>query len=308
MRSRSAVVWDPRSGRDYTRERELLARHGIDFRTPPLSERSAAVADAGVVLVHLEPFTAREVATMRFGRGIVSYGIGTDSIDVEAARQAGLEVRNVPGYCTDEVADHALALLLLAARRLDVAGYRDASQWSDAKRIPPLRRLRGRCVAILGMGRIGRAIAQRCSGFGLEVIGHDPYAGADAGAASLVSLDEVAERADIVVAACQLTEQTRHLIGAGLLARLKPGAIVVNVSRGGVVDEGALAAALRGGGLAFAALDVRAVEPPAADDDPLAGCPNLYLTPHVAASSVEAVRDLNEGVARAVVELVDRGA
>lgn len=303
----SAVVWDTRSGRDYSLERAGLAAHGIEFRTPAMAERREAIASADVVLVHIEPFTAADIAGMVRGRGIVSYGIGTDSIDVDAANAAGLAVRNVPGYCTDEVADHAMSLLLLGARRLDVARYRSAAEWADAKRIPPLRRLRGRCVGIIGMGRIGQAIAERCAGFGLDVIGYDPHPRPGADLARLVTLDELAERAHIVVAACELTPATAGLVGSDLLAKLGPEAVVVNISRGGVVDEAALASALNGGRLAFAALDVRGVEPPDAGADPLEGCPNLYLTPHVAASSIEAVRDLNQGVVSAVVELMDGG-
>jgi phosphoglycerate dehydrogenase-like enzyme len=170
-----------------------------------------------------------------------------------------------------------------------------------------IRRLRGQRLGIVGAGRIGRQVGQRALSFGFQLLYHDPYVQDLPGLpASLVPLDALLEASDAVVLCAALTSSSRHLLDAGSLARLRPGAIVVNVARGGLVDEAALASALRSGRCAFAALDVREEEPPDPRSDPLAGLPNILLTPHVAASSQEARQDLHEGCAREILRLLER--
>jgi D-3-phosphoglycerate dehydrogenase len=233
-----------------------------------------------------------------------------DRVDADAASRAGIAVRNVPGYCTDEVADHALALLLAAWRRVpQLAARTREGDWDvhDDADLRAIRRLRGKTLGLVGAGRIGRAVAARARAFGMTTIADDPYV-ADAGPdLAVVPLATLLERSDALVLCALLTAETRGLIGRDALARVRPGLVLVNVARGGLVDEAALAEAMRDGRVAAAALDVRDPEPPVPGRDPLAGLPGLLVTPHIAASSQEAVRDLHEMAAAISLDLL-RGA
>jgi D-3-phosphoglycerate dehydrogenase len=222
------------------------------------------------------------------------YGIGVDNIDVATATRLGIPVANVPAYCVDEVAEHALALLLCAARRLHVydRAVREGD-WSLA-RGAPIHRVAGGTLGIVGFGRIGSALARKAQGLGLNVIAHDPGLGDEEAAAAgieRVELAELAGRADFVSIHAPLTKQTEGQIDGDFLRRMKPAAVLVNAARGAIVDQEALLRALRDHRLAAAALDVFVPErlPP---DHPLLAQPNLIATPHVAFYSEESVRDL----------------
>ncbi len=215
--------------------------------------------------------------------------IGTDMVDVDAATEAGIVVTNVPDVFIEEVADHAMALLLAAARRLGemsslVAG---GGWWEGRARFAEVPRLRGQTLGLVAFGSVARAVARRAQPFGLRVLAHDPYLSelvmteADV---EPVGLSELLERSDFVSLHLPLNDETRHWIGAAELARMKRGAILVNTARGGVVDEAALIAALEAGSIAGAALDVLEREPPAAEN-PLRRMANVVVTPHVASAS-----------------------
>jgi D-3-phosphoglycerate dehydrogenase len=253
------------------------------------------------LLVSRTRFGPRELDGLRRCRVLVRSGVGVDAIDLGAATARGIPVANVPDYGTEEVATHAFALLLLAARRLDLymAGVREGD-WSY-RRAAPLHRLVGRTLGIVGYGRIGRAVARRAPGFGLRVIACDPYA-PDDGAVERVALRELLARADYVSLHVPLTEETRRLIDAAALAAMKPGAILVNTARGPVVDPDALAAALASGHLAAAACDVHEVEP-LPPEHPLLRQPNFLPTPHVAWYTAESQADMR----RLAAEEVARG-
>jgi D-3-phosphoglycerate dehydrogenase len=307
------VVFDPirEPDWDYAIERSLLEAAGAELVLPEdEAAADAAIRDADVVVVTgIRRLDADHVAGLRRAVGILCYSIGMDKVDADAARAAGIPVRNVPDYCTDEVADHALTLLLAAWRRLPQLSARAAAgDWAvhadpDHRAI---RRLRGKILGVVGAGRIGRAVAARARAFGMTTLGVDPYV-ESAPELPIMPLEAVLERADALVLCAQLTDETRGLIGRDALARIRPGLIVVNVARGGLIDEAALAAAMRDGRVAAAALDVRDPEPPRGDADPLAGLPGLLVTPHIAASSQEAVRDLQEMAAGIVLELLRDG-
>ncbi|HEV2528322.1 MAG TPA: C-terminal binding protein [Thermomicrobiales bacterium] len=230
------------------------------------------------------------------------YAVGYDNIDLVAARDHGIVVTHYPGYCTDEVADHALSLILALNRRLfpsdrrvregHWAGHNLETAHVAGGEILPMRE---QTIGVIGMGRIGRAVVARLRPFGPEILVADPAMDGDAVrnlGAGLVPLDELLGRADIVTIHCPLSPDTRHLISGDQLATMRPGSALVNTARGPIVDGDALSEALRSGHLSAAALDVMEREPLQLGD-PLLDVPNLILTPHSAyysERSMEALR------------------
>ena len=253
--------------------------------------------EADGLLVLEEPVSAAVIAQLRRCRVISRFGIGVDTIDVAAATAAGIQVTNVPDASTEEVSDHALAMLLSLAR--DLRGFDEAVRrgaWAAAAGRNEIRRLSGRTLGLVGFGRIARRLCEKVRPLSLQVLTFDPYVSAAASAdlnARSVCLAELLERSDFVSLHAPLTPETHHLLGAEEIALMRPGAFLINVSRGGLVDQAALARALRHGTLAGAALDVMESEPPM-PDDPILAAPNVLLTPHSAHYSIEsfdAVRD-----------------
>ena len=212
-------------------------------------------------------------------RAIANMAVGTDNIDLEAARRRGIPVGNTPDVLTDATADLAFALLLALARRI-VPGAEmvRSGRWRTWEPAADLGAdLTGAVLGIVGWGRIGQAVARRAEGFGMDIVHSSRSSG--------VSLEELLERADFVSLHTPLTPETRGLIGADALARMKPTALLINTSRGGVVDQGALREALLAGTIAGAALDVTDPEPLPADH-PLLDAPNLLVLPHVGSATV----------------------
>ena len=226
--------------------------------------------------------------------------VGTDRVDLAAATRAGVRVINAPTGSTVAAAEHTMALMLALMRRIPSA---DASvrrgEWERARYIGA--ELQHRTLGIIGLGKIGRAVARRAAAFEMRVIADDPFLTAEQAiqsSAELVGLSELLTRADVVSLHVLLTPQTRGLIGEAQIAAMKPGAVLLNVARGGLVDEAALASALHRGHLGGAAIDVFTTEPMAADN-PLRDAPNTILTPHLGASTAEAQH-------RAGVEMAER--
>jgi D-3-phosphoglycerate dehydrogenase len=215
--------------------------------------------------------------------------VGTDRVDIPAATRGGVMVVNAPTGNTIAAAEHTMALMLSLLRQIPGA---DASvrrgEWERAHFIGA--ELRHRTLGIIGLGKIGKAVARRAAAFEMRVLAHDPFMTAeqaDENAARLVGLPELLVRADVITVHVPLIPQTRGLIGEAQIGAMKPGAVLLNVARGGLVDEAALATALREGRLAGAAVDVFSTEPMAADN-PLRDAPNTILTPHLGASTSEA--------------------
>ncbi|HEY7464318.1 MAG TPA: phosphoglycerate dehydrogenase [Candidatus Limnocylindria bacterium] len=215
--------------------------------------------------------------------------VGTDRIDLEAATRAGVMVVNAPTGNTIAAAEHTMALMLALLRRIPSA---DASvrsgEWERGRFTGA--ELRHRTLGIIGLGKIGKAVARRAAGFEMRVIAHDPYLTDEQAAehgAKLAGLPELLLRADVITVHTPLTAQTRGLIGRAQIEAMKPGAVLLNVARGGIVDERAVASALSEGRLAGAAVDVFSAEP-MAPDNPLRFAPNTVLTPHLGASTAEA--------------------
>jgi D-3-phosphoglycerate dehydrogenase len=285
----------------------LRAAHDVDER-PGLSRdnlceilpdydalivRSQVQVDAGLI--------AAGTRLVVIGRA----GVGVDNVDLDAATRAGIMVVNAPTGNTIAAAEHTLALLYGVARRTAAA---DASvrrgEWKRAQFTG--QELRGKTLGIIGLGKIGQAIAIRAIAMEMDVLAVDPYLTAEQAAnhgAELVGFDELLGRSDVVSVHVPLTRATRGLIGREAIAKLKPGAIVLNVARGGVVDEAALAAGLESGQVGAAGVDVFEHEPPA--DSPLLTAPNTLLTPHLGASTAEAQILVAEEVAAQVLDVLD---
>ena len=285
----------------------LRARHEVDER-PGLSrdELCAILPDYDALVVRSQVQVDAELIAaaprlMVIGRA----GVGVDNVDLEAATRAGIVVVNAPTGNTIAAAEHTLALLYGIARRTAAA---DASvrrgEWQRAQ-FTGLE-LRGRTLGIVGLGKIGQAIAVRARAMEMTVLGVDPFISAEAAAnhgVELVEFDTMLARADVVTVHVPLTRATRGLIGREAIAKLRPGAIVLNVARGGVVDEVALAEALQSGHLAGAGIDVFEHEPPTGS--PLLDAPNTLLTPHLGASTAEAQILVSEEVAAQVLDVLD---
>ena len=226
---------------------------------------------------------------------VSNYAVGYDNIDVAACRARGVAVGNTPGVLTETTADLAFALLMAVARRIPESyDYVRADQWQTWGPLTLLGKdIHGATLGIVGLGRIGREMARRARGFGMRTIYYSrtqapPEVEAELGA-TFAPLDDLLAESDYVTLHTALTEETHHLIGAVALARMKPGAILINTSRGGVVDQTALVEALRSGQLFGAGLDVTDPEPMRADD-PLLSLPNCLVVPHIASAS-ERTRD-----------------
>ncbi len=239
-------------------------------------------------------------------RIVSRYGIGLDNIPVGRATELGMLVTNVPDFCLEEVSDHVMALLLATARQLlPLARTADRSDWTrDTPQ--PIPRVRGQTLGLIGFGNIGRALVPKALGFGLRVIAYTPRLRAEdapAGVEVTNDLGALLAASDYVTIHCPLTDETTHMIDAGALAQMKPSALLINTSRGGVIDEAALIRALDEGQIAGAALDVTDPEPPAADN-PLLSMENVIVTPHAAFYSVAATADLARKAAENVVTVM----
>lgn len=237
------------------------------------------------------------------------YGIGVDNVDIDACTELGIVVTNVPDYCLGEVADHALGMILALNRRL-VPHDRavKAGGWTSVKLDQPMHRTSASTLGVIGYGRIGRTIAARAAAFGTRVIAYDPMyeVGTEQAPATMVDFDTVLAESEFITVHVPLTPETRHLIGREELAKMKPGSILVNCARGGLVDEHALAEALQSGHIAGAGLDVVDPTPPP-DDHPLFQQENVIITPHTAFFSQASTLELETRTAEEVVRVLNGG-
>jgi len=262
----------------------------------------ATAADADAILNTYLPWTADSIARLEKCRIIARYGIGFDNVDLKAAADAGIVVTNVPDYSVEEVATHALALILASLRKVVIANESVRSGTWSIDNFRPIRRLSTLTVGLVGYGRIARRIAAPLAALGAEVIAHDPYLQPGPDMPPLLELGTVLSRADIISLHLPLTDETRGIIDADTLSLMKPGAILINTSRGPLVDLDALASALRNGQIGAAGLDVFDVEP--LDASRIAGVPNLIVTPHMAYYSEEALAESQRKAATQVIKVL----
>ncbi|MFO0945035.1 MAG: C-terminal binding protein [Planctomycetota bacterium] len=245
-------------------------------------------ADA-VIVFHDMQLTEASISRMERCRGIIRCGVGYDNVSLRAAGNRGIVVCNVPDYGTEEVADHAILMLLAIVRRLIPAHDSIRQGAWDPSIVYGTPRLRGRTLGLIGCGRIGTATALRAKALGLDVVFYDPYQPPGyekaIGVGRSYRLEELLAQSDFISIHTPLTKETKHILGAQTLAYVKKGAYVVNTARGGCVDLDALHAALEDGRVAYAALDVVEKEP--LDDPRFRNHPRVILTPHAAFYSVE---------------------
>jgi D-3-phosphoglycerate dehydrogenase len=264
----------------------------------------AAAHDADAVMVQWAPIPAHVIERLERCRIISRYGIGVDMIDVEAAASHGIRVVANSEYCIEEVAQHALALLLGCSRKLAPAmAALKAGNWNKKKIMQPLAPLSEQTLGLVGLGRIGRLLARRAAPLVGRILAFDPYVSQDAVPEGvwLVRFEELLRESDYISIHCPLTESTRGLFDATALRSMKPTAWLINTARAPLVDEQALVSALREGTIGGAALDVFHTEPLPVEH-PLASMPNVLATPHVAWYSERALQLLQENTARAVVD------
>lgn len=293
-------VEDPESG-------GLLTSAGLTLdmapkrgeRTPDEVRELASGSVAAIVST--DPFDRAVFASVPTLRAVCRVGVGTDSIDIEAATEAGVAVAITPGANADTTADHTVALLLAAVRRVI---ENDASvrrgQWDRAGQLTPWD-LHGKTVGLVGLGEIGRRVARRLAGFGVTLIASDPAVRRSDGI-ELVGLDELLRRADIVSLHAPLIDATRGLVGARELELMGPDAILVNTARGGLVDHDALAAALATRSIRAAALDVFADEPPKSPE--LFDFDHVVLSPHIGGLSDGSIQEMTRQAARNVLDIL----
>jgi D-3-phosphoglycerate dehydrogenase len=298
--------------RDYADTQAAVAHVPADVVSlPPIRDEAgviAAIRDADAVIIASAPMTRGVMSACEGLKVVVRTGVGYDVIDVPAATELGVIAVNVPDIWVREVANHALGLLLAFNRKIVALDKQvRAGTWGLGPLGTHAGALHGETVGIVGLGNIGSAFARRAAAFEMTVIGYDPYVDdarfAALGVERMPSLADLAERADYVTVHTLLNDETRHLIGEAFFARMKPTAVLINTSRGPVVDEKALARALNEKRLAGAALDVWEREP-VDPGNPLLKMDNVIATPHAAYFSTAAVaqvpRRCGEEVARAL--------
>jgi len=268
----------------------------------------AVVQDADYVLTQFAPVNRQVIAAMGRAKLIVRYGVGVDNVDLEAARERGIPVCNLPDYCVDEVADQTLAFILAATRQVvaNCLGLR-GGKWGLAVTVPEMKTLVEMTVGVIGLGRIGREVLRRLVPFGCRILVFDPAVSpaqiAALGAQATTSVEQLLPECDLLTIHCPSTPRTRRMIGRREFGSMKAGAILVNVSRGDIVDTAAMVEALQSGRLGAAALDVCDPEPIPADH-PLLKMQKVTLAPHIASVSPAAQRKLREGAANAIARAV----
>jgi lactate dehydrogenase-like 2-hydroxyacid dehydrogenase len=323
------LILDPQFAHSPDIEREVLGPGPeISIWRPdhaaPLDSTLLAGADIVINCRSRNRLGPERVAAMDRARLVVQAGVGFNHIDIAACAARGIAVCNTPDYGTAEVADHALALMLTLMRGTAAYNARllaRAAAWSTSElALPPVRRLRGLVFGVVGLGRIGLAAALRARAFGLEVAFHDPYlppgAELSTGFRRHRALADLLAEADIVSLHCPMSAETERLIGAAALAHVKPGAVLINTARGGIVDLDAVGEALRQGRLGAAALDVLPEEPPDRSHPLIAAWARreawlegrFLLTPHAAFFTPESLADMRRLSAQAAADFLRDGS
>ncbi len=311
--SRNLVVYTEReAGPVCGLDEELIRKNGGTVRYARAvdeEDRIRIAQGADVIVVGGARLTRGFLTALPHLKGVVRLGIGVDNVDLEAATELGIMVGNVPDFCSDEVAEHTLGLILAVTRKIALADRKTRhGEWVPGMEgiMRPMRRLKGQTLGLIGLGKIGRCTAAKARGLGLKVIAFDPHVSAQVAQAAgvpLMSLEEMLPQADILSLHVPDTAETRCIINAQTLALLKPGAILINAARGAVVDELALAAALASGRLAGAGLDVLQQEPIRLPH-PLTEFENVVFTCHYASLSEESYGIMRGEVSAQAVQIL----
>jgi D-3-phosphoglycerate dehydrogenase len=292
---------------DLELEREILAAADVELLVSPAQDAatlSQLAADVDGILTCWAVISRQVIEAAGSLRGITRMGIGLDNIDLEECTRRGIPVTNVPDYCQQEVAEHTLALLLALARNIGIYHQQGRAGVYSRDNGPPLRRIEGATLGLVGLGRIGRQVAVLARAIGLRVIATRRDLSQLEANVELLPLDQLLAESDFLSLHLPLTDDTSQMIGAPQLALMKPGSFLVNTARGGLLDHQALAAALQSGQLAGAALDVQEPEPPPLDQPPY-NHPHVIVTPHTAFVSEQSLFDLRSRSARQIVQCLE---
>jgi len=273
------------------------------IRTGSEQDRIDLVRDADAVITQFAPVNAAVIGAMQKARVIVRYGIGVDNVDLKAAAAKNIPVCNVPDYCIDEVADHALAMILDITRKITANSNKvKGGSWGLATPLTAMFALKSLTVGVVGFGRIGREVAGRLRAFKCRVLVYDPPVAASTIRLSdcePASLDDIFTKCDLITLHCPSNDHTKQMINAQSIATMKDGVLIVNTSRGTLVKTDDLVAALKSGKVAAAALDVTDPEPPDLQGE-LVKLDNVIINSHIASCSAQAVRKLRESVVNTV--------
>jgi len=292
-------AWD-----DLGIETDILKEVGAEITLPhDTSEEalSASAANCDAIMNNWAAVTKQVIDAATKCRIISRLGIGLDSIDVARATERGIPVTNVPDYCLIEVAEHALALILACGRKVGWYHWQTKQGVYDLKSGATLRRMEGQTLGIVGLGAIGRKLAEKAAALGLRVLAYNRSQSTPPAGVTYLDLGQLLAESDYVSLHIPLTRETRGLIGAAELAQMKPTAYLINTARGGLIDHTALAATLAAGKLAGAALDVQDPEPPDLSQTPY-NDPRVIVTPHAAFVSAESLLDLRQRASRQVAD------
>jgi D-3-phosphoglycerate dehydrogenase len=298
MTARNRVLFTDLPWGDAEIERAVLSNIGVEVVEAPHSDESMLIElarDASAIATCWAQVTERVIRSAPRCRLVARMGIGLDNIAIPTATERGIPVTNVPDYCVQEVAEHALALLLALARNVAFFHVRTKQGQYDLQAAPAMRRLSTQTLGLFGLGRIGQAVARQARALGLTVIAHTASGDDHGSGCEMVPFQELLARSDYISLHAPLTGSTRRVFGVTAFARMKPTAFLINTSRGALIDESALHQALQSGGLAGAALDVFEHEP--ADlTQPLYRDERVILTPHAAFVSIESLIELRTRV------------
>ncbi len=271
------------------------------------AELLSCVSHADILIVNMAVITAEVIDGLTRCKLIIRHGVGYDTVDVRAATEAGIPVMNIPDYCVREVAEQTVALLLSLGRRLPEQGTAvrrsiGSDRWVYDD-VPAIHRLRGSTIGIIGFGRIGATVRKLLVGFDVDILACDPYMEDEEKTRLRIehtSLEDLMKASDFVLVTTVLNERTHHMIGRDALTLMKPSAYLINTSRGGIVDQGALAEALWDGTIAGAAIDVFEYSEPPDETNPLLSAPNCILTPHMGWYSRQAALEIRYRIIDAI--------
>ncbi len=300
------VLLTDRPWADDAIERGILSDAGIELIEAPAGDEatlSRLAVDCQAIMTCWAKVTQKVIAASPGCRHVARLGIGLDNIDVAYATSQKIVVTNIPDYCIEEVVDHALALMLGLARNVAFHYLKTKQGLYDLRSGIPMRRIAGQTLGLLGFGRTGQLLREKAQGLGLRVIAHSAT-GSDRGTGcEMVSLEELFRRSDFLSLHAPLNPQTKHVVNARSLATMQPHAIIVNTSRGPLIDHAALWEALQMNRIGGAGLDVFEPEPPSLAD-PLFSDSRVIATPHIAFVSAESLINLRERTAKQVVDVL----
>ncbi|MBM4277335.1 MAG: C-terminal binding protein [Deltaproteobacteria bacterium] len=287
-------------------EKEVFARIGAELILAQVREEDEVIRackDADGLLNQYALLTRKVLEHLPKCKVVARYGVGVDSVDLKAATDLGIIVANVPDYCIDEVSDHAIALILSLVRKTAFFNAKiKTGQWDFRSGIP-IRRIKGKTLGLIGSGKIGLEVAKKLSSFGVRAIAFDPYLKTGPQGIELKDFDAVLKESDFISIHCPLNDSTRHLIGEKEFKRMEKKPLLINTSRGPIIDEKALIHALQEGLITGAGLDVLEKEPPDSVN-PMLAMENVILSPHVGFYSEESISELKRRTAKNVSDVL----